>query len=172
MTFSFSFDWHFRTSMSFSQRPFNCWPFLPFSLHRFESYLTRDCVFATLQSIREWGGGAWWHTMTMFSPAAQRAPNKLVTVISSSINERAGCDTLKSTHGRWRQRQGWLIKQYVHARKRHLLTRTHAARRTLEIWPDIFPLSRSVPTQSEEGQNNPVRDYEYEMLFIESCSVD
>lgn len=96
--------------------------------------LTQDCAFATLWSI---GGGAWWHKMTMFSPAAQRAPNKLVTVISSSINERTGCNTLKSTHGRWRQSKGWLIKQYVHALKDAFFHTHMPNAHILEIWPDI-----------------------------------
>lgn len=98
---------------------------------------TRLCVCHIIIYQGERKKKTWWHKMTMFSPAAQRAPNKLVTVISSSINERAGCDTFKSTHGRWRQRQGWLIKQYVHAHKGTFFSHTHPTRRTLEIWPDI-----------------------------------
>lgn len=163
----------------FFKRAFKLPACLTFFPYRSKSYLssnTRLCVCHIIIYHEEGEKKAWWHTMTMFSPAAQRAPNKLVTVISSSINEGAGCDTLKSTHGRWRQRQGWLIKQYVHARKgTYSQTHTHTHTPSTTHPRDMtwhFPLSSSVLAQTEEGQNNPVRDYEYEMLFIESCSVD
>lgn len=110
---------------------------------------TQDCLPHYNQSRRR--KKAWWQTMTVFSLAAQKAENKLVTVISSSINE--GCNTFKSTHERWRQRkQGWVIKQYEHARKGTFAqTRKDAPSR----YDLTFP-SSSVPTKWE-GQNNPVK---------------